>query len=161
MLFWSRILILVGFALGLSACAGKLATPAETIQTYIKALKRNDTATMKLLLSDATLKMHEKEAKAQETTLDEIVKRESLISEGQRTVEFRNEKIEGERATVEVKNTYGSWETIPLIRESGTWKIDKQGIADQFIKEVEEGNEVFEVPPIDHMDTPPANFEQQ
>ena len=110
------------------------------IKTYVKAYKQKDMATMKLLLSDSTLKMHEREAKAQGTTVDDILKRESMIGEGQKAVEYRDEKIEGDKATLQIKNVFGSWETLPFIREDGVWKIDKQGYANQMIQEIEENN---------------------
>lgn len=116
------------------------ATPKETFMTYIKALKAKDYTTMKLLLSDATIKMHEKEAKAQGVTVDDIVKRETLISEKQTAVEYRNEKVDGDKASIQVKNSYGSWETVPFVREDGVWKIDKQGYFDQIIKDGEESD---------------------
>jgi len=127
-------------ALFLISCGGepKFSTPLETFKTYTKAIKQKDTTTMKLLLSDASIKMHEQEAKAQNLNLDDIVKRQTLFSETQTSVEHRNEKIEGDKATMEVKNSFGSWETIPFIREEGVWKIDKQGFANQIIQEVEQ-----------------------
>jgi len=127
-------------ALFLISCGGepKSSTPLETFKTYTKAIKQKDTTTMKLLLSDASIKMHEQEAKAQNLNLDDIVKRQTLFSETQTSVEHRNEKIEGDKATLEVKNSFGSWETIPFIREEGVWKIDKQGFANQIIQEVEQ-----------------------
>ena len=93
---------------------------------------------MKLLLSDSTIKMHEQEAKAQGVTVDEIVKRETLLGDAQKTVEYRNEKVDGDKATLEFKNQYNAWETLPFIREDGVWKIDKQGYADRMIKEIEQ-----------------------
>ena len=93
---------------------------------------------MKLLLSDATIKMHEKEAKAQGVTVDDIVKRETLLSEKQSSVEYRNEKVDGDNASIQVKNSYGSWETVPFVREDGVWKIDKQGYANHMLKDVED-----------------------
>ena len=116
------------------------ATPLETFKTYTKAIKQKDTTTMKILLSDATIKMHEKEAKAQGVTVDDIVKRETLFSESQKTVEFRGEKIEGDKATLQVKNAYGVWETVPFVREDGVWKIDKAGYAEQMMKDIESEN---------------------
>lgn len=86
---------------------------------------------MKLLLSGASLKMAEQQAQQQNVTVDDIVKNETLFGENQKTVEFRNEKIEGDRATIEVKNSFNSWDIVPFIREEGNWKIDKQGIATQ------------------------------
>ena len=94
---------------------------------------------MKLLLSKDTIKMHEQEAKSSGVTLDDIVKRETLIGEGQSTVEYRNEKIEGDRATLEYKNL-NQWETIPFVKEDGEWKIDKKSSADQLMREIEEEN---------------------
>ena len=138
---WSRILVCVLVAVSLWACGEKKpATPVETFMTYVKAIKTKDVKTMKLLLSNATIKMHEQEAKAQNTTLDEIVKRETLVAQGQKSVDYRDEKINGEKATLQVKNSYGSWETMPFVREDGVWKIDKQGYADQIQKEVDEEN---------------------
>lgn len=124
----------------LLSCSGpdQPATPLETFKTYTKAFKQKDTTTMKLLLSRESIKMHEQEAKAQNVPLDDVVKRETLFSEGQTTVEFRNEKIEGERATLEVKNSFQQWETIPFVREDGEWKIDKIGYADLMRQQIEQ-----------------------
>ena len=99
---------------------------------------------MKLLLSSDTIKMHEQEAKAEGLTLDDIVKRETLLGEGQTTVEYRNEKIEGDKATIEYKNQYGTWETIPFVRENGDWKIDKKSYLDQMMKDVEQNGAQFD-----------------
>ena len=137
---WSRILVLALAAVLFGCGSQKPATPLETFKTYVKAYKQKDMATMKLLLSDSTLKMHEREAKAQGTTVDDILKRETMIGEGQKAVEYRGEKIEGDKATLQIKNVFGSWETLPFIREDGVWKIDKQGYANQMIQEIEENN---------------------
>ena len=96
---------------------------------------------MKDLLSGESIKMHELEAKAQNVTLDDIVKRETLFSEGQKVVEFRNEKIDGEKATLEVKNAFGAWETIPFVREQSEWKIDKKAYADKLLQDIEQNNQ--------------------
>jgi hypothetical protein len=99
---------------------------------------------MKLLLSKDTLKMHEQEAKAEGVTLDDVVKRETLLGNGQTTVEYRNEKIEGDKATVEYKNSYGIWETVPFVKEDGEWKIDKKSYADQLERDVEQNGQQFD-----------------
>ncbi len=93
---------------------------------------------MKLLLSDASIKMAEQEAKAQNVTLDEIIKRETLFSETQRSVEFRNEKVDGDRATIEMKDSFDTWITVPFVREEGVWKVDKQGFANQIMQQNEQ-----------------------
>jgi hypothetical protein len=119
----------------------KPATPLETYQTYVKAIKRKDTTTMKLLLSAESIKMHEQEAKAQNVTVDDIVKRETLVSEDQTKVEFRNEQIDGDKATLEVTNSAGTWEVVPFVREDSVWKIDKKGYADRMLQNSEQDNQ--------------------
>ena len=44
-------------------------------------------------------------------------------------------------ATLEVKNSFGSWETVPFVREEGRWKIDKKGYADRLMQEVEQSTQ--------------------
>lgn len=131
-------LIVLGAACGDES---KADTPIETFKTYINAIKQKDTTRMKLLLSSESIKMHEQEAKAQNVPLDDIVKRETLFAEGQKVVEFRNEKIEGELATLEVKNSFGAWETIPFVREENEWRIDKKGYADRMLQDIEQNNQ--------------------
>jgi hypothetical protein len=116
-------------------------TPIESFKAYILAVKQKDTTRMKNLLSADSIKMHEQEAKAQNVTLDDIVKRETLFTEGQKTVEFRNEKIEGEKATLEVKNSFGSWEIVPFVREDSEWKIDKKGYTERMMQDFEQNNQ--------------------
>lgn len=138
---YSKILILF-LASFIFACADaeKPSTPLETLKAYTTAIKKKDPTTMKLLLSDASIKMAEQEAKSQNVTLDEIVKRETLFTESQKTVEFRNEKIEGERATIEMKDSSDLWNTVQFVREEGVWKIDKQGFANQMMLDFEQKN---------------------
>jgi len=139
------IFVCLGVALTALACgSGKPATPKQTFETYIRAMKQKDYSSMKVLLSNATIKMHEQEAKSQGVTVDEILKRESMIGERQRTVEYKDEKIEGEKATLQYKNSYGSWETMPFVLEDGVWKIDKQGFANDIQRSIEENNRRLE-----------------
>ena len=138
-----QIGVLMLAAMSVFSCSSEKApaTPLETFKTYTKAIKQKDTTTMKLLLSSESIKMHEQQAKEQGVTLDDIVKRETLFSEGQTTVQFRNEKIDGERATLEVKSAAGVWQTVPFVFEEGQWKIDKRTLADQMIQDIEQTND--------------------
>jgi hypothetical protein len=139
-----KLFVFIGLALttGMLGCSvdETPATPLETFKTYTKAIKKKDITTMKLLLSRETLMAHEEEAKSQGVTVDDIVKRETLFQEEQRTVEFRNEKIEGERATLEVKDPMGFWQTVYFVLEDGEWKIDKKSSADELMRQIEEEN---------------------
>ena len=135
MRFFAAFTLLIAFLLG--ACAeDEPASPLKTLQTYQKAMKAKDTTTMKLLLTADSIKMLEQEAKSQGSTVDDVVKRETLFGESQKTIEFRNQNVQGETATIEVKNTFGQWDTVPFRFEDGQWKIDKKGFADRLMQDI-------------------------
>lgn len=139
MRFWPAIII---FSLSLVAVScsreTKPSTPLDTFKAYTQAIKKKDITTMKLLLSESSRKMHEAEAKAKGVTLDDVMRTETLFTENQKEALYRNEKIDGEKATLDVKNSEGRWETVPFVLEEGIWKIDKQGYANQIIDDIEE-----------------------
>ena len=143
MRFYRMFFILLA-ALALVSCASpdapKTETPLETLKAYIQAIKKKDPTQMKMLLSKGSLKMAEDEAKAQNTTVDEIIKRETLFTENQTQVEFKNQKIDGERATIEVKNSFGSWDVVPFNKEDGEWKIAKDRFMEEQMKKIDEDN---------------------
>src|SRR4051812_15105138 len=99
MRFYSRFLlfILLASSLACSTVRPKQLTPLETLNIYGNAFKKKDTTQMKLLLSQASLKMAEESARAQNTTVDDIVKKESLFSENQTIANYRNEKTEDDK----------------------------------------------------------------
>ncbi len=136
------IILILAVAATTASCGGeqKTATPLDTFKTYVKAIKKKDTTTVKILLSAETLKAHDQEAKAQGVTVDDIVKRDSFSWETQKSVEYKNEKVDGEKATLEVKDSANRWQTFYFIRENGEWKIDMKGSADQLLKDIEEQN---------------------
>lgn len=139
--FASFITILFALASGL-ACRTpqKVLTPLETLELYIKAFKRKDTTQMKLLLSEASLKMAEEEAKAQNVTVDDIVKRETLFSESQTAVKYRNLREQEDTASVEMEDSMGIWNTVHFVKEDGVWKIDKKGFTTQIEQQAQESN---------------------
>ena len=139
-IYTSLLLVSAIFA-GACGASSEPKSPVETMKTYTKAVKAKDTTTMKLLLSADTIKMLEQEAKSQNVVLDEVVKRETLFPESQKVFEFRNEKIEGDKATVEVKNSFGQWETWPFVFEDSQWKIDKKGYADRLMQDIQLQND--------------------
>jgi len=140
MRIWSRNLIFLFVAVTLMACGEdkKPASPKETFKTYTKAIKAKDTTTMKLLLSADTIKMHEREAKANGSTVDDIVKRQTLFNENQKELVFRDEKIDGNKATLEIKTPSGQWQKVPFVFEDGAWKIDNAGAANQMQQEIDD-----------------------
>lgn len=94
---------------------------------------------MKSLLSKGSLELIEKSAKAQNSTSDELLRRESSVKI-KNAPETRNEKIEGDAATVEVKNeTNGEFDMkMPFVREGGAWKLARDKYVEEELKKVNE-----------------------
>lgn len=103
------------------------ATPTAAFTAYYEAIKRKDVEAVRSLFSKGTLSMMEERAKRSNTTVDEVMKRglEEASKEIPAAVpETRNEKIDGDKATLEAKDDKkGSWETLRFAREDGQWKI--------------------------------------
>ena len=98
-------------------------SPTETMQALNEAAKNKDIEKTKNLVSSGTIKLLEESAKAQKTTVDELLKADGGAP-FQELPEMRNETITGENATVEIKNTVtGEWQPIPFVRENGVWKV--------------------------------------
>ncbi len=120
-----QTIIIVFCALALAACGAVESTnsPTASLKKFIEASKAKDIETIKNLLSKSTIDAIKKAADAQDTTVDEIL----LNDNGtplKELPETRNEKIENDAASVEVKNKMtGEFETIPLVKEDGVWKI--------------------------------------
>ncbi|MGA9995196.1 MAG: hypothetical protein WBP93_07280 [Pyrinomonadaceae bacterium] len=116
-------LALLALVVGLTpACKKKNATPTETFRAFYEAAKRKDPEGIKKTLSKSSLKLMEDEAKAQNKNVNELL----VTSEAAPSTipETRSEKIEGDTATLEVKNEKaGRWVTTQFVREDGEWKI--------------------------------------
>lgn len=142
-MLYRKILVFILTCVAAAACSTspKHLSPLETLQAYEKAIRQKDTTAMKLLLSEATIKMHQEAAKEQNVNLDEIVQRETLFSPGQKRLEYRNETVEGETASIEIKNAYGIWDKISFVKEDGIWKIDKQAFVNPILQQNEMDNQ--------------------
>lgn len=107
------------------ACSRFGSSPTATLKAFYEATQKKDAEGIKKTLSKGTLEMLEGFAKAQGKTLDESLK-SGLANDtsSDKMPESRNEKIEGDKATLEVKNDKtGTWETVPFVKEDGMWKI--------------------------------------
>ena len=138
------LVLIVGVITAVSCGPRVAATPTETFKTYVRASQKKDAAAMKVLLSDATIRMYEQEAEAQKTKVEDVLMRESFIGEGQRTVEYRNEKVDGDKATLEYKTSYGMWNIVGFVREDGDWKIDKQAALDRMLQDMDESKRALD-----------------
>jgi hypothetical protein len=81
------------------------------------------------------------------------------LNERQTTVEYKDEKIEGDKATLKVKTSYGTWETLPFVKEDGVWKIDKAGYANKMMEEMDNSQrQLDQLINGGASATPPANY---
>jgi uncharacterized membrane protein YvbJ len=110
------------FFFACSSVTQKTASPTETLKTFLEASRKKDVETVKKTLSRATLETAEKSAREHNTTVDALLEKDDVqISD--ELPEIRNEKIEGDTATVEIKDAANGYETLPFVKEDGKWKI--------------------------------------
>jgi len=110
-------------AFALAAC-NKYSSPTATMKAFYEAAKNKDVAAAKKTFSKNTLKSMDDSAKKLSSTTDEMISK-SMFSDVPPTMpETRNEKIDGDKATLEMKNEKGTdWSTIHFVKEDGDWKI--------------------------------------
>jgi len=118
------LLIAALLALAPASCGGKKAsTPTELFKSFYTAAKNKDVDGLKSMMSRAALADWEREAKRRGQSLDDF-----LVIQGQffppNMPEIRNEKVEGDRATLEFKREgAANWSTVRFVKEDGEWKV--------------------------------------
>ncbi len=140
-----QVLIFAFCVLALAACktAESTDSPTVTLKNFVEASKTKNIETIKKLLSKSTMDLFEKTAAAQNTTVDKVLVNDNAAPLKEMP-EIRNEKIEGDTATVEVGNKItGGYETIPFVKEDGVWKI----ALDKFIHNIIEKQKKAAVAP--------------
>jgi len=111
-------------------------TPTATFKAFYEASNKKDVAGMKKALSKGTMDMFDKLAKEQNKSTDEMLKSFDKEDKSQKMPETRNEKINGDTATLEVKNDKtDKWDTLPFVKENGEWKI----ALDKFLEDLMKG----------------------
>lgn len=100
-------------------------SPTQTLKNFVAATQKKDVEIMKKSLSSGTLKMHETLALIKSKTLDEtIISSDGVGGSYEKMPETRNEKINGDTATLEVKSEKtGEWDTLYFVKEADEWKI--------------------------------------
>lgn len=101
---------------------------------------------MKSLLSQDSLRYIEEKAAPLKLSVDDVLRRETQVKI-QKAPEMRNEKIEGETATVEVQNpATGIFDVkYPFVRENGAWKLARDKYIKAFEEELKKSNEAANV----------------
>lgn len=103
-----------------------LSTPTKAFAAYYRAVGDRDANLFKRAASSRTLEsMSAGVAKQQKAFDDDFIRDylEKLASKISETPETRNEKINGDRATLEEKLVSG-WREVSCVRENGAWKYD-------------------------------------
>jgi flagellar hook-associated protein FlgK len=117
----------IALAGAVAGCRSAGSSPTGTMKAFFEATRKKDADGFKKTLSKGTLDMMETVAKAQNKSLDDMLKsgmNAPETAQNNATPEMRNEKINGDTATLEVQNDKSKqWETIPFVKENGEWKI--------------------------------------
>lgn len=100
-----------------------LATPTDTYKTGYNARKNKDIATLKRVFAKDVLEFLTEMGQAEKKSLDDHL-RELTEKPQADTAETRNEKINGNRATLEYLNEKGGWSTMDFSKQGDEWKID-------------------------------------
>lgn len=97
---------------------------------------------MKRLLSRGSIAFIETNAKIQNRSVDDVLREETKVKIPNLPV-TRNEKIEGETATVEVRDdATGQFDLVyPFVREEGTWKLARDKQIEAILKKANEARE--------------------
>jgi hypothetical protein len=105
------------------AAGRSLATPTDTYKTGYAARQKKDLAGLKLVMSRNALEfltmMGTEEKKSVDDQLKELAEQPQAA-----TAETRNEKINGDRASLEYLNEKGGWSHMDFVKEGADWKID-------------------------------------
>ena len=105
-----------------SACGKKDTTPTEVLKAFVGALQTRDAAALKRTMSKKMLSNLEEQAKRAKKPFDEF-----LVNAGPPPTmpEIRNEKIAGDKATLEIKYPeLDFWKELKFLKEDGAWKLD-------------------------------------
>jgi len=105
-----------------TAPAGSLATPADAYKAAYAARQKKDVAALKKVLSADALDFFTEVGKEEKKSLDDVLK--ELCERPQaKTAETRNEKIDGNKATLEYLDDKGNWSPMDFIKEGNDWKL--------------------------------------
>jgi Domain of unknown function (DUF4878) len=111
-------------------------SPTATFKKFFEASKKKDVAGIRKTLSKGSLEMFDKVAKEQGKTTDDMLKDVDKDSKSEAMPETRNEKIDGNTATLEVKNEKtGKWDSLPFVKEDGEWKIAFDKFIENMLKD--------------------------
>lgn len=119
--------VLVGLLIFLISCGRPASSPTATYRAYVDAIKKRDLAAYKKTFSKSKLARYEELSrygnKPLDASLQSTLEAMSPIISARPEPAIRNEKIEGNKATIEVQAPEGKWVTSYFIKEDGEWKM--------------------------------------
>lgn len=105
-----------------SASTGSLATPTEAYKTAFALREKKDVDGLKKIMADDVKEFLSEIGKADKRSLDDMIK-EIFLRPQAKTDEWRNEKIDGEYATVEYPDAQGNWKTMDFKKSGDKWLL--------------------------------------
>lgn len=108
-----------------TASASTFSSPGEVLKASYAAAKNKDVEGFKRTIASDDLKRFEDFVKQSGQNLDDLLKKqlENPDLPMPESLETRNEKIDGETATLEFKDVRGVWKTGHFVKEGGEWKM--------------------------------------
>ncbi|MBD0325498.1 MAG: DUF4878 domain-containing protein [Pyrinomonadaceae bacterium] len=117
------VLALALTTLATAACNRAGSSPTATYKAAYAAMKNKDVAGFKKVMTKESQKDIEELAKKMNKSSDDMLK--DMMNEFKLppSDESKDEKIDGDNATLQVKDEKGAWETIRFLKEDGEWKM--------------------------------------
>jgi predicted lipid-binding transport protein (Tim44 family) len=97
-------------------------TPTEAYKSAYAARKNKDIETLKKLIAKDMFEFFEILGEGKENPVDAGLKEMCESPQGP-TDEVRNEKINGDKATLQYLDKDSKWATLDLVKEDGIWKL--------------------------------------
>ncbi|HEY0404383.1 MAG TPA: hypothetical protein VGC89_01565 [Pyrinomonadaceae bacterium] len=112
-------------ALMVACGGGGNSTPTAAYKTAYDAMKNKDIAALKKVMPKKVLTEAETEAKKENKSLDDVLKQMMSTSDSKlpKAAESKDEKIDGDKATLQIKNEKDEWETVNFVKEDDGWKL--------------------------------------
>jgi len=151
MKLYAKLLLLSIF---LASACGQIASvpsspspsPTETLIEYTEAVKSKDFARIKQTASKKSIQLMEEFKTDPSLSLEEnIRKNEPNLPPSMRNLQTRNEKINGNKATVEIYNSFNdTWIDFEFVKEDGRWKIAAGEMFYDTMEDFKEKNDAVE-----------------
>ncbi len=122
----------------------RIASPAEAFKALGDAGNRDDLGALVQLFNRRSLELFAEDARAQGKLMDVIMLNQRAVTVAKAAPAVRNEKINGDSATLEVKMAGGNWEKMYFTKENGQWKVAMDKYMEEMIRQVEDSTKGLE-----------------